>query len=243
MSKFLSLILSPFFYIYFFLNLIVFHPFFVLSKFIFGEKGIDICTSLFNLSAMRSLLILGTKIKFNGFDKLPKKQPILFISNHQSMWDIPALMWKFRTYHLKFIVKKELAKYIPSVSYVVKYGGSVPIDRSDPKSAIEDIASFSKKINQNSYSICIFPEGTRSKNGKLAPFKKSGIATILKEVPNILVVPIAIKNTGKIDNKGKFLKNIGVEVTYYQLPSRHINIEYLENELNSIRSEIKKLVE
>ena len=67
-------------------------------------------------------------------------------------------------------------------------------------------------VNENCFAVCIFPEGTLSRNGKIKPFKVAGVKTIIDEIPEALVVPVAIKNTGKIDNNGKFLKNIGVHV-------------------------------
>lgn len=195
-------------------------------------------TSFFNLVVMKSLWILGATFKFKNFKSLPKDRPIVFLSNHQSMWDIPPLMWKFRKHHPKFIAKKELARFIPSVSFNINFGGSVAIDRSKPKEAIKQITAFAKRINKNKFSVCIFPEGTRTMNGKMKPFKKSGIETLLKEMPNALFVPIAIKNTGKIDYKGKFLKRLGVKVTYSFLKPRNLTLENASKELAIMREEM-----
>jgi 1-acyl-sn-glycerol-3-phosphate acyltransferase len=198
----------------------------------------DRMTSWFNLAVMKSLWILGANFKFKGFKKLPKDRPIVFLSNHQSMWDIPPLMWKFRRHHPKFIAKKELTKFIPSVSFNINFGGSVAIDRSKPKESIKRITAFAKKINAKKFAVCIFPEGTRTMNGPMKPFKKSGIETLLKEMPNALFVPIAIKNTGKIDYKGKFLKRLGVRVTYSFLKPRNLTLENAEAELAIMRAEM-----
>ena len=198
----------------------------------------DRMTSWFNLLLMRSLIILGVRFKFKGFKKLPKDQPIVFLSNHQSMWDIPPLMWKFRSHHPKFIAKKELSRFIPSVSFNINFGGSVAIDRSKPKESIAIIRAFAQRINQKKFAVCIFPEGTRTMDGPMKPFKKSGIETLLKEMPHALFVPIAIKNTGKIDYKGKFLKRLGVKVTYSFLRPRNLTLENVESELALIREEM-----
>lgn len=198
----------------------------------------DRMTSWFNWVVMKSLCILGANFKFKGFKKLPSDQPIIFLSNHQSMWDIPPLMWKFRRHHPKFIAKKELARFIPSVSFNINFGGSVAIDRSKPKEAVKKITDFAKRINKNKFSVCIFPEGTRTMNGVMKPFKKSGIEALLKEMPNALFVPIAIKNTGKIDYKGKFLKRLGVKVTYSFLQPRRLTLENATSELAIMREEM-----
>ncbi|MFT4603284.1 MAG: 1-acyl-sn-glycerol-3-phosphate acyltransferase, partial [Arenicella sp.] len=237
-KKFLSYILSPIFYLFFGLILVVFHPFLVIARFVFGRNAMDRVTTAFNFSLMRLLWVLGTSIKFVGFKKLTREQPIVILSNHQSMWDVPALMWKFKRHHPKFIVKEELSRFIPSVSFNVNHGGSVAIDRSKPTESLERIREFAKMINDKKYAVCIFPEGTRTMNGPMKPFKKSGIESILKEIPNALFIPVAIKNTGKIDWKGKLFKAVGIKVTYTFLEPRNLTLENVETELSKIRDEI-----
>lgn len=243
MKKILSFILTPFFYLIFGLNLVIFHLAQVIALNVFGHNTHDKVVAVLNLFLMRSQIILGTSFKFNNFKTLPKERPIIIMANHQSMWDIPPLVWKFREHHPKFIAKKELTKGIPSISYNLKHGGSVNIDRKNPEESIQKITEFAKYINQNNYAVCIFPEGTRSKDGKVKPFKIGGLAALLKEMPNALVVPIAINGTGKIDNTGSFFMNLGVNVTYTQLPERYISLDDIEKELNQIRLEIIELVE
>lgn len=192
---------------------------------------------------MKSLVILGTRLKFINFKSIPTDVPIIVISNHQSMWDIPTLIWKFRAHRLKFVAKKELARFIPSISYNLKYGGSVSIDRSKPDESIKKIKTFAKYVKSNNLGVCIFPEGTRSRNGKIKPFKVGGINAVLTEIPNALVVPVAIKNTGIIDNDGKYLKNLGVRASYTMLEPRNVDLKNLEDEIKSIQQEIKTIIE
>lgn len=243
MNKTLSIVLTPLFFLVFGFLLGIFHPIQVITRFIFGKNAHDKVVSILNLCLMRSLLILGTRIRFINFKPLPENVPVIIISNHQSMWDIPPIMWKFRKHHPKFIAKKELAKYIPSISYNLKYGGSVAIDRNNPEEAVNKIKAFAHFINENNFSACIFPEGTRSRNGEIKPFKISGIQALLSEIPNALIVPVAIKNTGKIDNSGRFLKRLGVRVSFTQLPARKITLKNINDELEQIRREMQSIVE
>lgn len=231
------------FFIVFGLLLAIFHPIQIIARLVFGKNAHDKVVAILNLFLMRSLIILGTRIRFINFKPLPKNVPVIIISNHQSMWDIPPIMWKFRKHHPKFIAKKELAKYIPSISYNLKYGGSVAIDRNNPDEAIEKIKSFAQYIKENNFSACIFPEGTRSRNGKIKPFKVSGTKALLSEIPNALFVPVAIKNTGKIDNSGRFLKRLGVRVSFTQLAPRTIFMENLNSALEQIRTEMITVLE
>lgn len=243
MKKVLSIILTPIFFLFFGLTLGIFHPIQVIARNIFGKNAHDKTVSLLNLILMRLLIILGTKQKFNGFTSLPKDVPLIIVSNHQSMWDIPPLIWKFRHHHPKFVAKKSLAKFIPSISYNLKYGGSVAIDRNNPEEAKEKIKTFAQEIKNNNHSVCIFPEGTRSRNGVLKPFKTGGLRSIIEEIPEALVVPVAIKNTGLIDNNGKFLKNLGVSVSYTLLKPRKVLLETIDQDFLTIHDEIKAIVE
>lgn len=243
MKLFLSAILTPIFFVVFGLILALFHPIQVIARNIFGAKSHDKTVFALNFWLMKALHILGVRYSFHGFKKLPKDVPLIIISNHQSMWDIPTLIWKFRAHRPKFVAKKELAKGIPSISYNLRHGGSVAIDRKNPKESILKIKAFAKLVNENCFAVCIFPEGTRSRNGKIKPFKVAGVKTIMDEIPEALVVPVAIKNTGKIDNNGKFLKNIGVHVEFMQLEPRRLNLSNLENELIAINTEIKSVLE
>ncbi len=238
----ISYLLTPLFFLFFGLTLAVFHPIQVITRNLFGAKAHDKTVGALNFCLTKCLLILGTKIKFNGFRELPLDEPILVISNHQSMWDISPVIWKLQKKRTKYIAKASLAKNIPSISYNLKYGGSLSIDRNDPADSIEKIEEFAGFIAENNFAICIYPEGTRSRDGKVKPFKLSGIDAILKVIPDIKVVPIAIKNTGEIDNGGKFAKNLGVKASFTMLADRKINRGNLETDLEAIRQEIMAVI-
>src|SRR5690606_26714679 len=105
--------------------------------------------------------------------------------------------------------KKELGKGIPSVSYNLRKGGSVLIDRADPRQALPEIKKLSQYIEQNKYSAVIFPEGTRSRNGKLKSFHDSGLKMLVKFAPSALIVPVTINNSWKIVRNGYFPLSLG----------------------------------
>src|SRR5690606_34384531 len=126
---------------------------------------------------------------------LPTNRPLIFVANHQSMYDIPPLIWFLRKYHAKFISKIELTKGIPSISFNLKYGGGANIDRKDTKQSIVEIAALGNRMKKNNWSAVIFPEGTRSKTGKMKAFQVGGIATLYKRASNALIVPVAVENS------------------------------------------------
>ena len=239
MNKVLSVFLTPLFYVVFGLILVIFHTIQVITRNVFGAKAHDKTVGWLNFWISAALCILGTRIAYKNFKPLAIDEPVLVISNHQSMWDISPIIWKLRRKRTKYIAKASLARFIPSISYNLRFGGSLSIDRADKVGSIQKIGEFAKFIAEKKFAIVIYPEGTRSKDGMIKPFKSAGIAEILKVIPDISVVPIAIKNTGKIDNNGKFLKRIGVRASFTMLALRKLNLAQLDEGLESIREEIK----
>jgi 1-acyl-sn-glycerol-3-phosphate acyltransferase len=167
-----------------------------------------------NLFLLGSYFILGSRINFSNKFDLPPNRPIIFIANHQSMYDIPPLIWFLRKYHAKFISKIELTKGIPSISFNLKYGGGANIDRKDSKQAVAEILKLGERMRDHNWSALIFPEGTRSRDGKLKQFAVGGIATILKRCPNALIVPVAIKGSWKFVQYGSFPLSFGENMSW-----------------------------
>lgn len=205
MKKIIGYFLTPIFYICFSVLLLIFHPIQWLSLKLGGysahKKSVDILN--FFLTACNYTLFNG--VRFTGQEKLPTGIPIIFVANHQSMFDIPAMIYHLRKHHAKFISKIELAQAgIPSISFNLLHGGAANIDRKDSKQSISEILKLANNMKQKNWSAVIFPEGTRTKNGKMKSFSIGGIATLLKKNPNALVVPIAIKGSYQMVQYGMF---------------------------------------
>lgn len=214
MKKALGYLLSPLHYLVFGIVLLIFHPIQWLSLKIGGYSAHKRSVDILNFFLMSTYYILGDTVKFINRQKLPTDRPIVFISNHQSMYDIPPLIYYLRKYHAKFISKIELTQGIPSISFNLKYGGGANINRTDRKQAIAEILKLTGKMNQNNWSTVIFPEGTRAKSPKTKPFAIGGIATIVKNVPNALIVPIAIHDSWKMVRYGVFPLNTFTKMTW-----------------------------
>ncbi|MDC6390902.1 lysophospholipid acyltransferase family protein [Maribacter sp. PR1] len=214
MQKMLSYIVTPFFFVAFGITLLVFHPILWLSLNLFGYPGIKRTVSLLNLSLMRSTNILGTTYKFSNPYNIPIDRPLIIVTNHQSMYDIPPIIWYMRKHHPKFVSKKELGKGIPSVSYNLRHGGSVLIDRKDAKGSIIEIGKLGAYIEKHNRTAVIFPEGTRSRDGHPKPFKPMGLKMLMKKAPSALIVPISINNSWKLVRFGKFPMGLGAKVSF-----------------------------
>lgn len=218
MKNILSYLISPVYLLIFGFTLVLFHPIQVICRLIGGyqlrKKSVDIM----NFILVYGLTVLGSRIRFKGFDQLPKDRPFIIVSNHQSTIDIPLIIWGFRKHHPKFVSKIELGSGIPSISYNLRHGGSALIDRKNARQSIVEIMKLGKHIEKENYSASIFPEGTRSKNGEVKCFQHAGIASLLKHAPSALLVPLVIDGNSQLMKKGYYPMALGVRLTLTVLP-------------------------
>jgi 1-acyl-sn-glycerol-3-phosphate acyltransferase len=209
MEKIISYPISVVYYLCFGLCLVVFHPIQWICYTIFGYQAHKKSVDYLNFFLVKCTNLLGTTYTFRNRDTIPKNVPVIFVSNHQSLFDIIGIIWYLRKFHPKFVSKKELGKGIPSVSYNLRVGGSVLIDRKDPKQALPTIKGLSEYIEKHNRSAVIFPEGTRSKTGKPKEFAQNGLKILCKYAPNAVVVPITINNSWKMVKFGAFPMGLG----------------------------------
>jgi len=214
MQKLISYPLSFIVLLLILLTLVVFHPIQWVCLNVFGYQAHKKSVDCLNLVLLRIVHLLGTTFSFKNRESIPKGVPIIFVANHQSLYDIIAIIWFLRRFHPKFVSKKELGKGVPSVSFNLRHGGSVLIDRKDPKQAIPSIKKLSEYIEKNNRSAVIFPEGTRSKDGKPKEFAQSGLKILCKYAPSAYVVPISINNSWKLVKYGSFPYGLGNRITF-----------------------------
>lgn len=209
MQKLISYPLSIIYYILFGSALVIFHPIQWLCFNLFGYKAHKKSVDILNFFLVANTYILGTRYKIEGLDKLPSGVPVIIVANHQSLYDISTIIWFMRKAHPKFVSKIELGKGIPSISYNLNHGGSVLIDRKDAKQALSTIKTLADYIEVNKHSAVIFPEGTRSKNGKPKRFSENGLKILCKYAPSAYVVPVTINNSWKMSKWGSFPLGLG----------------------------------
>lgn len=214
MKTVLSYLLTPVYLLLFGLLLLVFHPVQVVCRYLGGYKLRKKSVDVLNWLLLYSLTILGARIRFRGFEKLPLGRPLIIVSNHQSTFDIPPIVWGFRKHHPKFVSKKELGRGIPSISYNLRWGGSALIDRKNGRQSIVEISKLGKHIEHEGYSASIFPEGTRSKTGQVKRFQSPGVAALLKGAPSACIVPFVIDGNSRLMAKGYFPLGFGVKLNY-----------------------------
>jgi len=135
----------------------------------------------------------GSKVSVEGLENIPKDQSVLFVSNHQSNFDIPLLLGYLKK-PIGFIAKMEITK-LPIVPDWMEQMHCVFMDRSDRRQSLKAIKEGVEKL-QNGHSLVIFPEGTRSKTSQVGEFKSGSFHLATKS--GVPVIPVRIEGTYNI---------------------------------------------
>jgi len=151
-----------------------------------------------------ALLANRVKVKIEGLENLNGEGPYVFMSNHQGSYDIFALLGHL-PYQFKWLAKKELFS-IPFFGWAMAAAGYISIDREGTRETVEAMNVAAQKI-RDGMSVVIFPEGSRSPDGSIQPFKKGGFTLAIKS--NVPVVPIAISGSRDIMPKDKLTATAG----------------------------------
>lgn len=151
----------------------------------------------------------GTRVRACGLSRIPTDRPCVFMSNHQSHFDLIALLTTLPG-RFAILAKRELF-FIPVFGWALWLAGMVPVDRSNRESAIRSVDRAAEQV-RNGRSVLIFAEGTRSADGTLQPFKKGGFHLALKA--GAPIVPVSVRGGHGILPKGSLRIRPGLlEVT------------------------------
>ncbi|MCG8459057.1 MAG: 1-acyl-sn-glycerol-3-phosphate acyltransferase [Holophagales bacterium] len=182
----------------------------------------------------------GVRLRSVFEEPLDSRCGYIFMANHQSMYDIPALIAGMPG-EVRFLAKKSLFK-IPVFGWALSAGGFVPVDRGNRQAASETYQRATR-ILESGRSILIFPEETRSADGRLLPFKRGG--AVLAAKTGFPIVPVGIRGTRDVRPKGSLLVHPGPVVVRYGKP---IEVEghdagTRDAALTRVRSAIEGLIE
>jgi 1-acyl-sn-glycerol-3-phosphate acyltransferase len=139
------------------------------------------------------LFVSGVKVRVRGLSQIDSSRSYIYMPNHQSNFDIPVLLG-YLTVQFRWLAKAELFKF-PVFGRAMRGCGYISIDRSNRKSAFKSLYEAARTIREGT-SVLIFPEGTRSQDGKIRPFKKGGF--VLAVDSGVPVVPVVIHGTWDI---------------------------------------------
>ncbi len=165
---------------------------------LFYNKG-KIIHKLSCLWAVLHLKLCGIKVLSKGRENL-LKPPYIIMCNHQSALDI-FVLYMALPFLFKWVAKRQLFS-IPFVGWIMKRAGYISIDRESPRDGLKAINDAAQKI-RDGMSVIVFPEGTRSKDGKLLPFKKGVFSLAVRA--GVPVIPIGINGTSRLQPKGSLM--------------------------------------
>lgn len=146
----------------------------------------------------------GVRLRVEGREHLPADRAVVYMANHQGKFDIPVLFAGIPG-QFRWLAKAELFR-IPLFGLTMRTAGYIPVERGDRRQALQSMAEAAKRVAGGS-SIMIFPEGTRSPDGRLLPFKKGGF--ILAMQAGAEIVPIAIDGSAAVLPKGRLRIHAG----------------------------------
>ena len=170
----------------------------------------DILYQVGRLGARMVLWLSGVKLEVAGKEKARTDRAVIFMPNHQSNFDPPAACVILPP--VLFISKKEFFR-VPILGRAMALRGCIPIDRKNRAQAMEAIEAGVRSVKAG-HSFLIFPEGTRSPNGRLQAFKRGGFMMAMKA--GAPIVPISISGSARVMPKGKFEVHPGVvRITVY----------------------------
>ncbi|MCR5302641.1 MAG: 1-acyl-sn-glycerol-3-phosphate acyltransferase [Lachnospiraceae bacterium] len=135
----------------------------------------------------------GAKVTYLGFDKIPVDTPVLYVANHQSFFDVLLTLMRLPG-TICFVAKKQFRK-IPIFAQALMLYNTLFIDRDDVRQGLKTILEAIERVKKG-MSIFIFPEGTRSRDGRMNEFKEGSMKIAVKS--GCPIVPIAISNTSEV---------------------------------------------
>jgi 1-acyl-sn-glycerol-3-phosphate acyltransferase len=162
------------------------------------KKGGDGAHLVGRLWARSILFLTRVKVSVKGLEHIDPRVPYLYMANHQSMFDILSLL-AYLPVQFRWLAKKELF-HIPVFGYSMARAGYISIDRSDRRSAHKSLLEAARKI-AGGVSVVIFPEGSRSTDGRIRPFKAGGFHLAIRSGRPI--VPVVISGARQVMPKGR----------------------------------------
>jgi 1-acyl-sn-glycerol-3-phosphate acyltransferase len=190
--------------------------------FLFGKNAINLAR-----------IVLGIKVEVIGREEIDRKKTYIYMANHLSFIDGPLLFWLI-PHKVRVLLKKEAFGY-PVIGLGMRLAGFVPVDRRGFKAGKKSIDKASESIRKKGYSFLIFPEGTRSRDGHIQPFRRGAFfLAVNSQVP---VIPVSISGSYELMPKGSFSTKKGlIKVVFHpEVSVQEMNQESIPDLLAKIR--------
>lgn len=181
----------------------------------------------------------GVRVTTAGLDRVKPSAPQIFVANHQSMFDIFAILACVPA-SVRFVAKRELGR-IPVFSLAMRAAGHVFIDRGDRRSASRAMREAGERMKREGLSLGLFPEGTRSRTGALQDFKKGTFVLAIETQVEIL--PIAVDGGYRVARRGRIRAGEMRLCVGAPLPTEGLGSDARDEVLTIVRSRIAAMLE
>jgi 1-acyl-sn-glycerol-3-phosphate acyltransferase len=182
------------------------------------------------------LWLFGIRVHLKGAENIAPGEHYVYISNHASAFDIPAVVVGIPD-DIRFVLKKELTR-VPIWGWALKYGHYISIDRGKARDAMKSLEDAAARMREGA-SVILFAEGTRTRDGKLQPFKRGAFTLAVKA--GIPIIPVTVNNTFRILPKGSLrVHPASIEIVLGEpIPSKSLEGRAAEQQLmDSVRKVI-----
>ena len=140
----------------------------------------------------KAFALTGAKLEVRGREHIVPGQRYVLVANHQGFSDVIVISTALAELQARYVAKRELARGWPSISYLIVASGSAVIDRKQPAAAIAEIERLGHQAKREGWSVAIFPEGTRAKDGVARSWKVKGVKALLDTTGPCPVLPVSL---------------------------------------------------
>lgn len=183
-------------------TLFVFDPVLRIAR-AFGERPMDRAVSAMCRVLSWSIPAGLCRLRLEGLENVPPGGRVIVVSNHQSLVESFLPLWALDHLRPRFVAKREMASWIPAVSFNLRAAGHCLISRKDRDGSVEAIRGLGRRVAAGECSAMIFPEGTRSASGLLNRFKLAGLAALIEEAPGVPILPVVFHGGHRVFPRGK----------------------------------------
>ena len=187
----------------------------------------------------RGILLGGfVRLRSAGRERVPRGEPVVFMANHESWLDIPALLAEIPV-QVRFLAKKSLFSW-PFLGWAITAMGFIPVDRKNRREAVKSFDEAAARIRAGR-SVLIFPEETRSTDGNLLPFQRGGFLIALKA--GIPIVPVGLEGPRRCLPKYNYLIRPGTITVRFgdPIPTAGRGVTNKDELMEAVRIEMERL--
>lgn len=212
----------------------------LLAPFFGAKRAFFACSRLW---VRQQFALTGIECSVEGWEALPESikngsQPVIFMSNHESLLDPPFLLHAVPI-HSVFMAKKEV-RYLPGIGWATWMAGFIFVDRSRSDKAAASVKKAASTIKAG-LNLTMFPEGTRSRDGRLGEFKKGGFFLAVKA--GVPIVPVAVKGTHQVLPPGCLIPQPGKVQARFGQPVYQEHYKSRESLVTEVRNRVEGLLE